>query len=222
MMPKVSLVIPAYNAETTIAHRIAELREELKNAEIIVVCNGCTDDTANLARNLKGVKVLEFPEKLGKGGAVAEGLKSASHEYAGFIDADMSFAAQDLKKMIAKLSVCDCVIASKWKETGFNNVKEGAKRKLYGRIWNFMVNLLFGLGVSDSQAGMKIFKKSFLPVNFVTKGFEFDVELLYKIRKNGGKILEYGVAVRKGAKTTMRRSDMATMFFNLIKLKALC
>ena len=214
----VSIIIPAYNAENTLKERIVDLKKEIA-PEIIVVCNGCTDNTEKLAKSIKNVKVLSFSEKLGKGGAIIKGLDKASCNKIGYIDADNSFQASDLKIMAKTLSDYDCVVSSKWKGSKFTNVKETSIRKLYSRVWNFLVRLLFGLKIKDTQAGMKIFKKRFLPKKFVSKGFEFDVELLYKMKKNGARIYEHGVKIKENKKSTMNKFDNIKMFFGLINIR---
>ncbi|MBI4014669.1 MAG: glycosyltransferase [Candidatus Aenigmarchaeota archaeon] len=212
-----SVIIPAYNAASTIRKRIESVRKELPKTEIIVVCNGCSDGTE--AAVPKGVKILSFPKKLGKGGAITEGIKNTSGDIVAFVDADMSFDARDLKKMISALSDYNCVIASKWKGKHFSEVKESFARKLYGRVWNFLANALFSLGVEDTQAGMKVFMRRFLPDSFVSRGFEFDVELLYAMKKRGARIFEYPVEISETRETTMKTYDVLRMMAGLMRIK---
>jgi len=212
-----SVIIPAYNAASTIKSRIETVRHALPEAEIIVVCNGCTDGTEAAAPT--GVKILSFPEKLGKGGAIAEGIKNAPSDIVAFVDADMSFSARDLKKMTAMLDDYDCVIASKWKGKHFSEVKESFARKLYGRAWNFLVNALFALELEDTQAGMKVFRRSFIPASFTSRGFEFDVELLHAMKKKGARIFEYPVKINETRETTMKAYDVLKMMVGLLRIK---
>ncbi|MBI4018646.1 MAG: glycosyltransferase family 2 protein [Candidatus Aenigmarchaeota archaeon] len=214
----VSIIIPAYNAEKTIAERITSIQQELKHIEIIIICNGCIDNTSIIAGKFGGIKVANYPDKLGKGGAIIEGLKHSSNDVIGFIDADMSFSAKDLKFMLSKIPAYDCVIASKWNGASFGQVKESGMRKIYGRCWNFLVNSFFDLNISDTQAGMKVFKKSFLPANFVTRGFEFDVELLAQVKKKGGKIYEHKVDIKETRSSTVKKTDILRMLIGILKI----
>lgn len=219
---EVSIIVPAYNAEETILARLEDLKSVMKGSEIIVVCNGCTDKTNKIARSIKGIKVLEFREKLGKGGAIRKGIERASYSVIAFIDADNSFYASDMKEMVKGLGKYGCVIASKWEGKDFVCVEESSKRKFYGRVWNLLVKLLFGLNIKDTQAGMKVFKRQFIPEKFVSNGFEFDVELLYGMKKRGARILEYGVRILKNKKSTVKRTDILKMLLGLIKIKLKC
>ncbi|MEW6063425.1 MAG: glycosyltransferase [Nanoarchaeota archaeon] len=228
-MPSISFVIPAYNEEKRISGTLNSYTKFLKSYEdyeIIVVCNGCTDNTVNLVKKFlkknKRIKLLEFKEKIGKGGAVIEGFKVAKKSIIGFIDADDAFELSGLKKLIDNINDYDGVIASKWFGKKFSEVTEPFLRKVFSRGWNLLVRMLFGLKFKDTQSGAKFFRKEVIKKinkNFICRGFEFDVELLWRIKRKKFRIKEVYVPTRHTKHSTFSNKYMFIMFKNILKLR---
>lgn len=224
-----SLVLPAYNEEKRIARTIKELQKLKELKEIIVVCNGCTDATAYIAKSIAkstktSIKVIELPER-NKGRAVITGLRVASSDLIGFVDADGAFGFKAVCKLLTAISNADMAIASKWKGQSFHSAHGSFNRKLASRVWNLFVKAFLGLEFSDTQAGLKIMrKKTFekIGTNFICEGFAFDVELLYKIKKVGGKIKEIYVPARevknRSGKSSFSIFRAPSMFFSILNL----
>lgn len=225
----ISVVIPAYNEEKRITNTLQSMMNCFgERCEVIVVCNGCVDNTSRIVRRMKkiypNIRCLEFKQKLGKGGAIMEGFKEAKGKYIGFTDADDAFENKGIKKMVGILndSECDCIIASKWKNQRFVDVSEGILKKFLSRGWNILVRILFHLPFRDTQAGAKFLnKKVFASIekNFICKGFDFDVELLWKIQKKNFRIKEVyvpSISV-EGSKFSIKYA--VPMFINLIRLR---
>ena len=87
--PKVAVVIPAYNEEERISGVLRAVCGSKLPDEIIVVGDGCTDNTAAVASRFNGVRVLDLPINVGKGGAMAAGVKATDAEIITFVDADL-------------------------------------------------------------------------------------------------------------------------------------
>jgi glycosyltransferase involved in cell wall biosynthesis len=220
---KISIIIPAYNEEKNIEQTVTELADAFRNAQIIVVCNGCKDRTYEVARRIKrpNVKVINFYRSIGKGGAILEGFKLANGDVVGFVDADGSFRIDDIEKIISALEKYDCVIASKWKDKNFFEVQSGLTRKIGSRGWNFLAKLVSDVDFRDTQAGLKFFKRdvvdSMLKEEFVCRGFDFDVELLHRVKEAGFKINETYVPIKDGGKSSFEMRTSPKMFLNLLK-----
>src|SRR3989338_11050064 len=102
-----SIVIPAYNEEKRISATVNSYKNYfkliLRNFEIIVVCDGCTDNTPNIVRKIalknKKVRLLTFGYKLGKGGAIIRGFDASKGSIIGFTDADEAVSPTDFHGM---------------------------------------------------------------------------------------------------------------------------
>jgi len=97
----VSAIIPAYNEERTVGKVIQVLLEMDEIHEVIVVSDGSTDHTAQVARQA-GAKVIELPANLGKGGAMKAGLDCCSGDIVLFLDADLLGLTQNHVKALLK------------------------------------------------------------------------------------------------------------------------
>src|SRR3989344_7811527 len=164
---KLSIIIPAYNEETRIGKTLENytsfFNKNLKNYEIIVVLNGCVDNTLEIVNKIanknKTLKILEFKEKIGKGGAIKEGFKLAKGDLIGFVDADSSTSPEEFLKLYNNISDYDGIIASRWMKGSVISKKQPFLRIIFGRVFNFIVNALFGFHYKDTQCGAKLFRK---------------------------------------------------------------
>ncbi len=85
----VSVVVPAYNEEETVGDIIRVLISIQQIGEIIVVCDGCTDDTPKMAVEAGADIIIEMPRNVGKGGAMMVGVRKAKNDVILFLDADL-------------------------------------------------------------------------------------------------------------------------------------
>jgi glycosyltransferase involved in cell wall biosynthesis len=226
---KVSIIIPAFNEE----QRIESIFESLKDIrfphEVVIVLNGCTDGTKKLLENLQikhsNIRFLDYPEKLGKGGAIREGFSAARGDIIGFVDADDAFDMARINQLIHLIDngKADCAIASKWKGQSFFSIDEPFFKKILGRGLNLFVRLFFRLSFEDTQAGAKFLRREvFHSVrdNLQCSGFEFDAELLFRFQQRKYKIEEIFIPSRYLKGTTFRMMYVPEMFYNLLKLWA--
>jgi dolichol-phosphate mannosyltransferase len=225
----ISIVIPAWNEErrlpATLEGFIPVLRERKEPYEIIVVSDGSTDRTRLVGMKYasQGVRVLDFPERLGKGGAVLEGMKQANYDVVGFVDADGPVPAPDVMRLADQMADYDCVVGSRWLSGNGAVRTRSASRRFFSRGWNLMVRTLLNLPLRDTQCGVKFFhRRLLLPVldEVRTKGWAFDVDLLFQLRRAGGTFKEVPVTweERAGTKMSLPRAIPA-MFLSLIKLR---
>lgn len=166
--------------------------------EILVVVDGVADRTADVARRYadRGVRVLEFPAKLGKGGAILEGMRAAQFEYVGYLDADGPIPPSQIATLVDALRHADCVVASRWVRGSVILRSEPRFNVLAGRAWNFLVRSLLLLPIRDTQCGAKFLRRSILSPTLQAVALTnraFDVDLLYHIRKEGHRLKEVPV-----------------------------
>jgi glycosyltransferase involved in cell wall biosynthesis len=198
----VSVVIPAWNEASrlgpTLDRYLPVLQERGEPYEIIVVTDGSTDSTGQLARSYAraGVRVLEFPQKLGKGGAVMQGLQAAAYSTVGFLDADGPILPADVHRLIDTLREADCAVASRWLPESVIVRPQPAVRVLLGRAWNMLVRVMLRLPLKDTQCGAKFLRSATLGIvlaEMSVANWAFDVDLLYHMRKSGYSIREVPV-----------------------------
>lgn len=201
-MTGLSIVIPAWNEETRLAGTLDRYLPALESRgtpfEVIVVVDGDRDRTAEVARRYasRGVRVLQYSDKLGKGGAVLAGLHATRHEYVGYLDADGPVPPGQTLSMVSSLRECDGVIASRWTRGSEVVRAEPWMNRGLGRIWNFLSRSLLFLPYRDTQCGAKFFRRAVVlrvlgAVALTNRAF--DVDLLYHVRKSGGTVREVPV-----------------------------
>jgi glycosyltransferase involved in cell wall biosynthesis len=229
-MPKISLIIPAYNEEKriekTLKNYIAFFKKKFSNFEIIVVTDGCKDNTPKIVEKLSKrfsfIKHIHPLERLGKGGAIIEGFKLANGNIIGFVDADGSTPSQSISSLIENLNGYDGAIASRWVDGAIVRRKEPFARRIASRCFNYLVRMLFGFHFKDTQCGAKFFRRKAIKSvvdELRLTDWAFDVDLLYRLNKKGFKIKEVPIVwnYKKGSKINL--IDASIMFVSIFRLK---
>jgi dolichol-phosphate mannosyltransferase len=220
-----SLVIPAYNEENRITIFFDSITRF--DGELIVVCDG-TDRTADIVDAISArrmdlcIRCLRFNHRLGKGGGVIEGLKEARSEFVGYVDADGSTSLEEMLRLFALLPTTDGVIGSRWVTGSTLAVKQGFLRQLESRLFNLLIRTLFGLDFHDTQCGAKVFTKRAVDVilpRMVSTGFEFDVELLWRMKTSGFSIEEVPLVWQNKSDSRVQKQDMIRMLAGLFKIR---
>lgn len=221
----ISLVVPAYNEEKRIYTMLSQYCSYFPDYEIIVVCDG-TDNTPNIVKSMSesntNIKLLHFNKRLGKGGAIREGFNIANGEIVGFVDADESVKPSEIASMIDRLYNVDGVIASRRLNESKIIVKQPLKRRITSKSFNVLVRLMFNLPFKDTQCGAKVFKKEAIDLildKLVANGFEFDVDLLWKLKKNGCTIVEYPIEWGHSEGSSFSLKNAPNMLMSLIKVR---
>ena len=185
--PKLSIVIPAYKEERNIFNtidKIVRAHETLEyDFEVIVVVDGSPDKTAREARRhpSKKVRVFEYHPNRGKGHALKYGTMQATGEIITFTDAGGDFDPRQFDKCVKLLEIfnADFVIGSKRHPA--SKVNYPLKRRIYSWIYHRFVRLIFGLNVTDTQAGLKFLKNKVakdVVSKALVKQYAFDLEML--------------------------------------------
>ena len=208
MPTSLSIIVPAYNEATRLGNSLKAivryLNENFPDAELIVVDDGSSDKTAQIARerldeggNLR-ISLISYKSNLGKGRAVRLGLQAARGEIALFSDADLSTPITESPKLIEPIEtgVCDLAFGSRALDRELIGVRQSWRREQGGRVFNLAVRLATGLPFWDTQCGFKAFRMSVcrpLIEAATIDRFGFDVELLYLAYKAGLKLKEIPV-----------------------------
>jgi len=208
MSASLSVVIPAYNEavrlENTLRAVVDYLIRNSPQAEVIVVDDGSSDQTADLARqvfldagNLR-TSVISYKSNLGKGRAVRLGLLAARGDVTLFSDADLSTPISEAPKLIEPIvsGNYDVTFGSRALDRELIGVHQPWRREQGGRIFNLVVRLATGLPFWDTQCGFKAFRMSVcrpLVEAATVDRFGFDVELLYLAFRAGLRLKEVPV-----------------------------
>lgn len=182
-----SIVVPAYKEERTIAKKIEALdkilSELVKNFEIIVVVDGNADKTYEEAKKIrnKSVKVYGYEKNEGKGYAVKLGVLKARGDIIGFIDADMDIDPSSISILLNYLNFykADIVIGSKLHPDSV--ISYPYWRKFISWGYRTVTSILFNFKIRDTQSGLKLFNKKVAKDVFPkirVKNFAFDIEVL--------------------------------------------
>jgi glycosyltransferase involved in cell wall biosynthesis len=190
-----SFIIPAYNESERLATSLpkvfAYIRERQIQAEVIVVNDGSTDDTAEIARSFASqypeIRLLENPGNRGKGYSVRNGMLHANGDILLFTDADLSSPIYEATKLFAAIDQgADVAIGSRWLEAALQTERQPWHRQLYGRLFNLALRVVLGLQYRDTQCGFKAFTRSAAQTVFARQRVErwgFDPELLFLANK---------------------------------------
>jgi len=164
-----TIVIPALNEEQAIGGTITRClaaREQIKEAaglddvEIIVVSDGSTDRTAEIALNFEEVEVVVFETNRGYGAAIKEGWRRGRGSLVGFLDADGTCDPMYFAEMcrVAVDERADVVLGSRLGPES----KMPKIRRLGNRIYAFLLGLLCGRRVTDTASGMRVVRRDAL------------------------------------------------------------
>jgi len=208
MAASLSVVIPAYNEAVRLGNSLRAvidyMREHEPEGEVIVVDDGSSDQTAELARqsfadagNLR-TSVISYKSNLGKGRAVRLGLLAARGDVALFSDADLSTPITEAPKLVGPIASgeCDVTFGSRALDRELIGVHQSWRREQGGRVFNLAVRLATGLPFWDTQCGFKAFRMSVcrpLVEAAIIDRFGFDVELLYMAFRAGLNLREIPV-----------------------------
>ena len=194
--PLVWIIIPAFNEAKVIQSVIQEIQKS-GYANIIVVDDGSCDTTYEKAQELPNIISLRHLINRGKGAAVKTGIEVAKRFHADIaitIDADGQHNPEDIHAMIQHInSGYDVVLGSRLK-----NCKGMPQYKiLHNKIGNFLVWMIYGLWVTDSQSGFRAYsKKALRTIDTKTDRYEYDSEVIREIKHHKLKFIEVPIEVR--------------------------
>lgn len=231
---KVSIIIPAYNEEETIAaviQRVESIALEGIKKEIIVIDDASSDRTGEVLKGIRNIQAIRHSNNAGKGAALTTGIRAATGDLVIFQDADLEYAPEDYPIVLQPLieDRCDAVMGSRFLRE--RPVFWGTRKSPYLNhyIGNLLIiwitNLLYGKRFSDYEGCYKAFRRSVLldtPVE--STGFEFDNELICKVMRKGVRIDEVPIQYHprtyaEGKKITWRHG--LVMLWTIVKWRFL-
>lgn len=229
-----SIIIPAYNEDATIAEvlrRVGAAPLAGVKKEIIVVDDASSDQTAQIAEQIPGIRVIRHAKNTGKGGAVKSGIAAATGDLVIIQDADLEYSPEDYQAVIQPLlsGHADAVMGSRFLHE--RPVFFGKRRSPYflhyaGNLSIIAVtNILYRRSFTDYEGCYKAFVRPLLlRTPIAANGFEFDNELICKIMRTGARLVEVPIHYRPrtyehGKKITWRHG--LTILWTIIKWRVL-
>lgn len=182
--PEISVVIPCLNEEEAVGTVVEQAWEGIRRSgrpgEVIVVDNASTDRSAEVAADRGATVVRE--ERPGYGSAYLAGLAQARGAYVVMGDADETYPIAELGPFVERLaSGDDLVMGSRFEGTIHGEAMPWLNRHVGNPILTGMLNLFFGVRVSDAHCGMRAVRRDVLPVlDLHSTGMEFASEMVFK------------------------------------------
>jgi len=201
---RLSVIIPAFNEERRLPATLESVIVYLAGcdyaSEIVVVDDGSSDATARLVRAWPAgpipLRVLAHPDGAnhGKGATVRLGFAAAAGEFRLFMDADNSTTIDQIERFWPHIDAgYDVVIGSRGARGADVVVHQTLIKELGGKLGNRIIQLLAARGISDTQAGFKMFRaaciEDLLPLLRIDR-WGFDVELIVAARRRGYRVKE--------------------------------
>ncbi len=235
MKPDISIVIPAYNESERLGSPLTSVLNFIEanklNAEVIVVDDGSSDDTAKVAENTLAsmpnvaTNVVSYEKNRGKGFAVRAGLMAAVADIALFSDADLSTPIDEMSKLVDPIKNGDFDVAfgSRALDRTLIGTHQPWRREQGGRVMNLIIKTMSGLPFSDTQCGFKAFNMlKFRPLLDIMQidRFGFDVEFLFVANHHNLRLAEIPVRWNDvaGSKVSVIR-DTRRMISELIQIR---
>ncbi|MEK7819267.1 MAG: glycosyltransferase family 2 protein [Bacteroidota bacterium] len=189
MQKRFLLLIPAFNAESTIQKLIIETKKYFLPENILVVNDGSSDKTFEIANSEK-VNLLNHSKNLGKGAALKTGFQFAvenNFDWVLTMDADLQHSPNDVPKFFDEINISnsDIILGNR-----MNDLKNMPLHRRFSNIvTSFLVRLRTNQNIIDSQCGFRFYKIDVLKYlqNF-SDGYEFETEILIWASKNNFKI----------------------------------
>ncbi|HVH87152.1 MAG TPA: dolichyl-phosphate beta-glucosyltransferase [Terriglobales bacterium] len=205
--PYYSIIVPAFNEAERIAaslqHILDYIAESQWSAEIIVVNDGSSDNTAavvqEFSRSNPMIRMLENPGNRGKGYSVRNGMMNSSGQILLFTDADLSSPIEEAEKLFAVIERgdADVAIGSRYLQSELQTRKQPLHRRMMGRAFNLALKTILGLSYVDTQCGFKAFSRKAVSTIFPHMKIQrwgFDPEILFLARRYGVRVAEVPVS----------------------------
>lgn len=224
-----SVVIPAYNESRRLTPTLERVVTYLQRAgrpyEVLVVDDGSTDDTSEVAAAFEpqGVRVLRQDVNRGKGAVLRTGVLESRGREVLLVDADLSTPIEEVEKLRPHLDEAELVLGSRAVNGAEITVRQPPLRELMGRTFNLLIRLLGVRGLRDTQCGFKLLdgeaaRRLFRELTI--ERFAYDVELVLLARRHGYRVAEVGVVWADSPQSRVDpMKDSLRMFWDVLRIR---
>ncbi len=192
----ITAFFPCYNEEDNVEHTtlaaLDALRRISRDFEVIIVNDGSTDRTGEIADRLAGkhpeVRAVHNHPNLGYGGALQRGFREATKTWVFYTDGDGQFDFGEIDKLLPLLEHFDIVSAFRIDR------RDPLIRKVNAFAWTLLMNFALGLWIRDIDCAFKIYpRKLFDEIEMKAQGALIDAEILARAKRLGYSIGQIGV-----------------------------
>ena len=219
-----SLVLPAYNEEGTLDKCTTLTLEALdqflnkKDYEIIIVEDGSTDKTPEVAKKLAGkfdqVRYFHINERLGKGKALTKAFREGKGRILAFVDVDLATDLRHLPELIKAVDEEGYDISIGSRLLPNSKVDRGIRRTIASKVFNKLVRTLLGSNLRDHQCGFKAFRRDTfenLASEVKSDHLFWDSEFLVKAQNHGYRVKEIPVRWKDKGESKVSLMDYFSM-----------
>lgn len=220
----VSIVVPAFNEEAAIAGAMQDLHAALEQVpwryEVIVVDDGCSDNTVCQAQTVPGLKVVSHGRNRGYGAALKTGIREARGEVIIIMDADGTYPAHFIPQLVSELSDCDMVVGSR---TGAIS-KIPAIRRPAKWFLNRLASFLAETEIPDLNSGLRAFRKqAVLPFfGILPSGFSFTTTITLSMLCNDYRVKYVPIDYEQRVGRSKIKPLQDTYKFIMLVLRTVC
>lgn len=196
--PRLSLVMPAFNEERTIATALERCLAEPFVLEVIVVDDGSTDKTVSILEGINDprIRIIKHSYNRGKGAAIRTGITAATADYVGIQDADLEYDPADLAKLLVPLDqgLADAVYGSRFMSNDYHRVLY-YWHSVGNRLLTTASNMLTNINLTDMETCYKVFRRDLIQsIPLEENRFGFEPEITVKLAKRNVRIYEVGIS----------------------------
>jgi glycosyltransferase involved in cell wall biosynthesis len=211
---KVSIIIPAYNEEKTLADIIARIQSLHPFAEIIVINDGSADNTAAAAL-ASGAKLYNHPYNIGNGAAVKSGIRAATGDVLIFMDGDGQHDPADIQKLLDYFPEYDMVVGAR-----SNNGQASVGRAFGNKIYNWFASYVTKFSIKDLTSGFRAIKSD-IARNFVfllPNTYSYPTTITLGVLRSGNSLKYVPIQVkrRQNGKSSIKFFQDGIRFFMII------
>jgi glycosyltransferase involved in cell wall biosynthesis len=212
--PSVSIVIPAFNESHNIGNLITSIRSMYADFEVIVIDDGSTDQTAQVAASA-GALVFRHPYNIGNGAAIKTGIRNAKGRKLVFMDGDGQHDPNDIQRLVDELDTHDLVVGAR--PTGG---QASIIRALGNRIYNCMASYVAKFPIEDLTSGFRAVKSKLAKefIYLLPNTYSYPTTITLGVLRSGRSLSYVPINIRKrqGGKSNINIVSDGLKFFIII------
>ncbi len=222
-----TVVVPSYNPGRRVVENVTAIHQAFgasPSLRVIVVSDGSTDDSIDALNGIHDpwFRHVVLRTNMGKGAALQRGFDESTSEYTAFIDADGDIPPSLLPGMLRVMvdENADVVFGSKWHPESRLHVSPA--RWVLSKLHHGLQRLLFRIDISDTQAGIKVYRTSQLrqlaPI-LREKAFSLDLELFVALSVSGhGRFIETPLIIDRTGSSTIKMRHVVVSFIDMLRI----